>query len=542
MNILKWSAGVAVFLGVVLWFGARHQTESVARATPPTEAGAETRGAVAFEGAAFGGLGLGPLETNAVPWRLVAAALVLEEQQRDPAAAVSQETLLRALRRFGFLTPAKVLNRAAEIPEGVEILPLGMTYGDIAPFAGAKIRVANLGCAACHAGVTYDSTGAPQTGRVMLGMPNTSINLEAYTLTVFEALRRFVDDERLLETAAALFPEMSWRERVSLSYVVMPLAVSRIEQLAGKDRPMPFTNGVPGATNGVAALKAALKVELEGGGPGDAGVVSVPDLGSRVWRTSLLADGAYAVPGEKAQLAMRAEGLSADHLAALAAITTFFTVPSMGVHPDDAFDSAGDARDIMQFLKAYRPQPFPGSVDTAMAGRGRMLYARACASCHGDYSDEARPNLVMFPNWQGDAGTDGLRAQAFSRALGDAVSGTAYDARIAVRPGNGYVAPPLTGLWASAPYLHNGSVPTLWALLSPDQRPPRFQVGGHALDLSRVGLRIGVDGSYPAGYTAFADPVWIDTQRPGLGNQGHRFGEEFSDTEKLDLIEFLKGL
>jgi hypothetical protein len=52
----------------------------------------------------------------------------------------------------------------------------------------------------------------------------------------------------------------------------------------------------------------------------------------------------------------------------------------------------------------------------------------------------------------------------------------------------GYVAPILNGVWATAPYLHNGSVPTLWHLMHPESRPCRFEVGGHKLDSTKVGI------------------------------------------------------
>jgi cytochrome c5 len=276
---------------------------------------------------------------------------------------------------------------------------------------------------------------------------------------------------------------------------------------------------------------------------GDAGVVSIPDLGDRVWKTSLLADGAYAVPGKPRQAVTTTASLNASHLRALATITTFFTVPSMGVHPDAAVSSLDDATAIMTFLKAYRSQPFPGTVNGTAAARGASVYREQCASCHGNYSaDAARPRLVRFPNWIGRVGTDPLRATAFDAGLAAGVGKTAYRDRIAVAKGSGYVAPPLAGIWASAPYLHNGSVPTLAALLSANERPVRFMVGGHALDLEKVGLRLETDGSYARSYRPFAQPAWIDTRAPGRDNAGHRYGEALSADDKRALIAFLTKL
>lgn len=512
------------------WGFSRPEVESLSRPAVPPDAEASARGEAAFRGAGFGGLSLDALATNAVPWRLVAAALVLDERARDPAASLDKTTLGRVLARFGFL------------PGGESPLPLGMTFGDIAPVGGTKVRVANLGCAACHAGVTYAPDGAARPDQPMLGMPNTSIDLEAYTLSVFHALKRFADRPELLAAADALFPEMDWRERLSLRFLVLPLAKKRLAELGDATRPLPFPNGAPGSTNGVAALKFALGTALIEKGPGDAGVVSIPDLAFRTWRSDLLADGVYAVPGVSEGVATTAPP-DADRLRALAAITTFFTVPSMGVHPDKAQGSLEDATAIMAFLGDYRPQRFPGAIDAARAGSGRALYATGCASCHGSYDgDLGAPQLQSFPNWNGDVGTDRLRADAFDATLVAAVENSVYRDTIAVRPHRGYAAPPLAGIWASAPYLHNGSVPTLAALLSPETRPRRFMTGGHALDFAQVGIRLDDDGAYPAGYRPFSAPAWIDVATPGRGADGHRFGEALTIEQKRDLIEYLKLL
>jgi hypothetical protein len=90
--------------------------------------------------------------------------------------------------------------------------------------------------------------------------------------------------------------------------------------------------------------------------------------------------------------------------------------------------------------------------------------------------------------------------------------------------------------------LHNGSVPTLASLLSPDTRPQRFNVGGHALDFEQGGLKLDEAGNYPAGYKPFSTPALIDTTTPGRSNSGHRFGENLDAGEKRDLIEYLKLL
>ena len=78
----------------------------------------------------------------------------------------------------------------------------------------------------------------------------------------------------------------------------------------------------------------------------------------------------------------------------------------------------------------------------------------------------------------------------------------------------GYVAPDLSGIWATAPYLHNGSVPTLWHLLHPAERPQRFYVGGHALDYQLMGIAGTLDSDGLYGYPEDYSP-WARAVSPG---------------------------
>ncbi len=115
---------------------------------------------------------------------------------------------------------------------------------------------------------------------------------------------------------------------------------------------------------------------------------------------------------------------------------------------------------------------------------------------------------------------------------------------------NGYRARPLAGVWASAPYLHNGSVPTLYPLLSPhDERDARFFVSPGSFDP----VDVGVDTKARGGGS------WFDTRLPGNANVGHEFragympgktdaddpqygviGPALSPDERRAIVEYLK--
>ena len=96
-----------------------------------------------------------------------------------------------------------------------------------------------------------------------------------------------------------------------------------------------------------------------------------------------------------------------------------------------------------------------------------------------------------------------------------------------------YRARPLDGIWATAPYLHNGSVQNLHELLKPgSKRKSKFYVGDMKFDAKRIGFK-----SKNKGNTSL-----LDTSLPSNSNLGHEYGTTLSKKEKWELIEFLKTL
>ncbi len=107
---------------------------------------------------------------------------------------------------------------------------------------------------------------------------------------------------------------------------------------------------------------------------------------------------------------------------------------------------------------------------------------------------------------------------------------------------DGYVATPLDGLWLKAPYLHNGSVPSLVDLLKPpDDRTDVFYRGYDVYDPARVGFVSDVTEDPQTGQKLFE----YDTSLPGNSNQGHTGdlqGVNLEDDEKWEIIEYIKTL
>ena len=105
------------------------------------------------------------------------------------------------------------------------------------------------------------------------------------------------------------------------------------------------------------------------------------------------------------------------------------------------------------------------------------------------------------------------------------------------------MAPPLDGVWATAPYLHNGSVPTLWHLLHPSERPLVWRRTPTGYDDERIGLVVESADEMPAERLVPATRrTWFDTRRAGKSAGGHEFVDALDAAEKTAVLEYLKTL
>jgi hypothetical protein len=104
-------------------------------------------------------------------------------------------------------------------------------------------------------------------------------------------------------------------------------------------------------------------------------------------------------------------------------------------------------------------------------------------------------------------------------------------------PYNGYIAPPLDGVWITAPYLHNGSVPTLDAVLNSRERPPYWtrDFSKTEYDYEKLGWKYMVPDK-PGSKSCY------NTKLPGYANTGHYFGDVLTDEERKAVLEYLKTL
>jgi mono/diheme cytochrome c family protein len=230
---------------------------------------------------------------------------------------------------------------------------------------------------------------------------------------------------------------------------------------------------------------------------------------------------------------------------------------SMELEKDRPFDALVQTviptikQEFDSVISHLRPPPYPYAIDRALAERGRELFYSKelrCSRCHGDYDGQGN---VRWPGVHTDVGTDRSRRDVVSDGFIDAFHASPLAAEGSLERSEGYAATPLTGAWANYPYLHNGSVPTLYHLLGPvSERPKIFSVlAARHFDRERVGQVLFLDpddgarGNLQLLRRFGNDRDWFNTAREGCGNGGHDMWDRIkTDDNRRALIEYLKTL
>ena len=196
--------------------------------------------------------------------------------------------------------------------------------------------------------------------------------------------------------------------------------------------------------------------------------------------------------------------------------------------------------DVLAFINSIQPPKFPNAIDAPMAAEGKTIFIATCKKCHGTYGDGGiYPNLLIpeniiktdsalyTSNYSNPQMVNWFNQSWFT--TGD------HPAKLV--PYRGYIAPPLDGIWVTAPYLHNGSVPNLEAVLNSKKRPKYWQ-----RNFTTPSYNYEIPGyNYEVKDAPGNNEVYNTTQK-GFGNQGHYFGDKLTDTERRSVIEYLKTL
>lgn len=231
--------------------------------------------------------------------------------------------------------------------------------------------------------------------------------------------------------------------------------------------------------------------------------------------------------GDHARIEMAASLLCSDSVAEVTAIDAAFV-------------------DVEAYIASIEPPKWPYKVDADLAARGEQVFLENCAECHGTYgASPVYPNEVVPLDV---IGTDPLLASGASQFGADYIQWFAtsfWGQTSRLEPQQGYIAPPLDGVWATAPYLHNGSVPTIETLLDSSKRPAYWTRSFDSSDYNdaEVGWRYSpVDHGQGDETNQNAKKKLYDTTQAGYGNGGHTFGDTLSDADRKAVIEYIKTL
>ena len=380
--------------------------------------------------------------------------------------------------------------------------PIGTSYR---PGSGDRV---GLNCATCHVGTLRERADAPR--QVVVGMPANQMDLQGYARFLMACARSpAFETGAMIDAIGKVNPDFGFFSRLAYRLFVVRAArngiLDRAKENAWFDTRPPFG---PGRVDTFNPYKVLLDLPIDT----VVGTVDLPSLWNQRPRRGLWLhwDGNNDLVDERNKSAAIGAGATPKSL----------DLPSMQRIADWALDVPA-------------PKYPEARIDRARAAEGAAVYADACASCHA--LGGAKVGQVTPID---EVGTDRERLDSFTPALAARMNTIGRGRPWAFshfRKTNGYANAPLDGVWLRAPYLHNGSVPDLRALLFPAERPATFYRAYDVYDWERVGF-------VSRGAEAEREGVRFDTTLRGNANRGHLYGADLPEAAKLALLEYLKTL
>lgn len=212
-------------------------------------------------------------------------------------------------------------------------------------------------------------------------------------------------------------------------------------------------------------------------------------------------------------------------------------------------------QDMQAFIASLSAPVYKRPVDAALAAEGKTVFTATCAGCHGTYgtspTDDANdtyPNLLFSLEVIGTDPAVANMGVVHAPEFVDWYNGSFYGKITRAVPNDpfpGYMAPPLDGVWATAPYLHNGSVPTVELVLNSKARPKvwkRVDLDNAHYDEAALGWPWEASPSSQADAPPNEQKFIYDTSYWSQSNAGHTFGDALTDAERRSVIEYLKTL
>lgn len=431
---------------------------------------------------------IGVEAANGIPyeiWRVLPRVFA----DKLPARGDPPDDPVRAYVQFGFLF------------ENHWPTPVGL------PLKRVGFERVGINCGLCHVSSVRADEGAP--AKLVLGAPSTTLDLQSYLRFLFAAAEDPSFGDRVL-VAIRAEERLSTGERLLFQHIVIPQTrralLAQRREMAFMDVTSPWGPGRQDPFNPAKIRVLGLPYD---GSLGNSDIMPL-------WKTT-----------GRAGSPLHWDGLNTS-------LDEVFLNSAIGNGADaDSVDLAAVER-VRRFIGSLRPAPYPFAVDRALAAKGRGVFTARCASCHepgeGQTDVEIPARLL---------GTDPARVHSWTQAAQQRFADLdVYTWRYRhFRETHGYRAVALDGVWARAPYLHNGSIPSLRDLLAPPElRPKRFYRGYDVYDRAAVGFQASGELAARHGWT-------YDTSERGNSNSGHLYGtRDLSDGQKLALVEYLKLL
>lgn len=415
--------------------------------------------------------------------------------------------------RYGFV-PAPYQNNG---------LPTGF------PKMGNK---SSLNCLYCHS--------SRMMGESVIGLPN--VNLDLQTLM----------DDKVKYQARANQPKKPWKDKIlNNKFVQLFFPTKKIFRSKERKKLLPL-NKVKGVANTSALITAYMSLRDKDMNK----LIKHKDYGEQKYSSIDPSDWFNVFRKEKL---FRSGEFPKDPRV----LTLIFNSPF--VSKKKLLSFGPDYKKILSFLNTIRAPKFNDfamkkmirdqtknlQINYQLALKGQKVFERKCSGCHGKYDDDiGYPNKVIPLH---RVGTDEIRllygtVPAFNKDISESWIGRYGKTPIDIDP-VGYLAPSLRGVWATAPYLHNGSVPTLQHLFNYKDRPVvwRGVSKGTDYDFTNVGLLI--EGIEPHDFDEMKKSMdratkreYYDTRIESQSNEGHLFPDRLNPEEKIHVLEYLKTL
>jgi len=463
--------------------------------------------------------------------------------------------------RLGFFEAPSPTDERSSVaaPRDTFGLPYGLGWTNkklkVGPIELPSMALVNLTCGACHTGRVQDDKGKV---RYLIGAPSQTFTPAAWRFQITKTVRdnRFTVDaftaalkaktggwlfpadrgredaesllfkSKITEILKAMSERVKTRENLLQEYIGNRTYNHEWSQSTGGDVHDLVNGGPPGQTEAFGTVVSQLlpeairmmpegplkEKELRKYLPPKPAVVDIMSVWAQGKRSAAQWDGNITNPLLRNLVA------------------------ELGVIGDPSVVDFENAKTTTRFLKDLPPPIYPFAIDGNKALAGLPIYVEKCAGCHDRNSGKGY-----------DVKTDMNRAYGLTeesrKALGRAMLASCgthgateaqckVDSDTAVTTPRSYLAPFLDGIWARAPYFHNGSVPTLAQVLQPKTRRATFVRGNIAFDKDEVGF----DWKNRGPNTAI-----FDTSKEGLSNSGHEFSVDDAK-DRNALLEYLKTL